>query len=534
VGILALLAASVAAGAASGATRPPPILFTSNRPDFDLVVMRADGTQRRRITRGFPNDDQPAWSPDGLRIAFGRDGKVVVLDLRTGGLRTLAKGGDPDWAPDGRRLVFRVFRAGREYLATARANGSGLRALPASRGVLVARPAWSPDGSLIAFEEGSYLWLTDPAGRHRRRLPTGGYSDSPAWTPDGLRITFTCGQDEWCEVRRDGTHYRRHRGGDEPSWSPGGELLAVTSLDGHALRLIRPDGRVVRTLVRSPHGPRDSGYGEETEPDFSPDGLWLVVTRDAGHKPTLYAIGPNGGGARLSPDLPNEEDAGAWSPDGRQIAFRLRNRRGCFLALRWPATGRSRRLARARGPASCSDRPAWSRDGHRIVYAAANDLWTIPSGGGRSVRVTNTPKVVELGPRWKPDGTLTYRDRAGIWLVAAGGTPALLVAGGQTFAWSHRGGRLAYIDASGSLVVRSAAGDDTTLVSFPGTDETGDFAADPSWSPDDGRIAFTVPPDPSDRFGEASVAVIDVASHRLHVVAESGDQWRSWSPDWRG
>jgi len=110
----------------------------------------------------------------------------------------------------------------------------------------------------------------------------------------------------------------------------------------------------------------------------------------------------------------------------------------------------------------------------------------------------------------------------------------VLVAAGQTFAWSHRGGRLAYIDASGSLVVRSPAGDDTTLVSFPGTDETGDFATDPSWSPDDRRIAFTVPPDPSDRFGEPSVAVIDVASRRLHVVAESGDQWGSWSPDSRG
>jgi Tol biopolymer transport system component len=232
--------------------------------------MRADGTRRRRITHGFPNDDQPAWCPDGQRIAFGRDGKVVVLDLRTGGLRTLAKGGDPDWAPDGRRLVFRVFRSGREYLATVRADGSGLRALSSTRGVLVARPAWSPDGNLIAFEEGSYLWLTDPAGRHRRRLPTGGYSDSPAWTPDGQRITFTCGQDEWCEVRRDGTHYRRHRGGDEPSWSPSGDLLAITSLEGHALRLIRPDGRVVRTLVRFPDGPQEIGYGEDTEPDFSP------------------------------------------------------------------------------------------------------------------------------------------------------------------------------------------------------------------------------------------------------------------------
>jgi len=313
VGIVALLAASVAAGATAGAAQPPPILFTSDRPDYDLVALRLDGGSQLRLTRGFPQDEQPAWSPDGTRIAFTRD--------------------------------------------------STCSALP--------RP-------------------TDRRG------------------------------------------------------------------------------------------------------------------------------------------------SGAWSPDGRRIAFRLRDRHGCFLALRWPATGRTLRLAHVSGPASCSDRPAWSRDGRRIVYASASDLWTIASGGGRPVRITSTPKAVELGPRWRPDGTLTYHDRASIWLLAAGGTPAVLVAAGQTFAWSHRGGRLAYIDASGSLVVRSPAGDDTTLVSFPGTDETGDFATDPSWSPDDRRIAFTVPPDPSDRFGEPSVAVIDVASRRLHVVAESGDQWGSWSPDSRG
>jgi Tol biopolymer transport system component len=536
VGILALLAASVAASTAGSAAHPPPILFTSDRPDHDLVALRLDGSLRLRLTRGFSQDEQPSWSPDGTRIAFTRDGKVAVLDLASKRVRVLTSGRDPDWSPDGRRLVFAVFRRGREWLATVSADGSEARPLGrAGRGVLVARPSWSPDGGLIAFEEGSYLWLTDPAGRHRRRLPTGGYSDSPAWTPDGRRITFTCGQDEWCEVRRDGTHYRRHRGGDEPSWSPGGDRLAVTSLDGHALRLIRPDGRVVRTLVRFPHGPQDIGYGEETEPDFSPNGLWLVVTRDGGHKPTLYAIGPRGGGARLSPDRPTDEEAGAWSPDGRRIAFRLRDRRGCFLALRWPATGRTLRLARTSGPASCSDRPAWSRDGRRIVYASANDLWTIAGGGGRPARITSTPKAVELEPRWEPDGTtLAYHDRAGVWLLAEDGTPQLLVAGGQAFARSHRGGRLAFVDASGSLVVRSAAGEDTTLVPFPGSLETGDFIAGPSWSPDDSGIAFTLPPDPSDRYGSASVAVVDVSSRRVHLVAGSGDQWGSWSPDWRG
>jgi Tol biopolymer transport system component len=536
MGIAALVVAAVAAGGAAGATQPPPILFTSDRPDHDLVALRLDGRRQLRLTRGFAQDEQPSWSPDGRRIAFTRDGKVAVLELASKRVRVLTSGSDPDWSPDGRRLVFAVFDRGREWLATARADGSGVRQLgPGGRGVLVARPAWSPDGKLIAFEADAALWLTDPAGHRRRRLPTGGYSDSPAWSPDGSRITFTCSQDTWCEIRRDGTHFRRHRGGDEPSWSPDGRLLAVTSFDAHALRLVRPRGGVVRTLVRYPHGPRDAGYGEETEPDFSPDGRWLVLTRDAARKPTLYAVGPDGGGARLSPDRPAEETGGAWSPDGSRIAFRLRDRRGCFLAIRWPATGKTRRLTRATGPVSCDDRPDWSPDGRRIAYMSARDLWTIESGGGRPVRITRTPKIIELGPRWAPGGTaLTYADSTGIWALPVGGPPRLLFAGGRSFAWSHQEGRLAYVDSSGSLVVRSSAGEETKVVTGAGSPDTGEFVSGPSWSPDDRRIAFTLPPAATDRFGSASVAVVDVATGRLHVVAGTGDQWGSWSPDWRG
>jgi Tol biopolymer transport system component len=287
--------------------------------------------------------------------------------------------------------------------------------------------------------------------------------------------------------------------------------------------------------VRFPHGPRDIGYGEETEPDFSPDGLWLVLKRDAGHKPTLYAASGGGGGARLSPDYPAEEAAGAWSPDGRRIAFRLRVRDRCFLAVRSSVGGGTDRLAHVIGPSGCADRPAWSPDGRRIAYASANDLWTIPSGGGRPLRVTYSPAVAEFGPRWDPSGTgLTYRDASGIWLLPPAGTPRLLAAGGGAFAWSHRGGSLAYVTAGGALVVRSRAGAETALVTGSGSPDTGDLITDPSWSPDDGRIAFTLPPDPADRYGSPSVAVVDIATRRLRLVAGSGDQWGSWAPDWRG
>jgi Tol biopolymer transport system component len=536
VGVAALLAAGVAAGAAAGSAQPPPILFTSDRPDYDLVALRLDDGARRQLTRGFAEDEQAAWSPDGRRLAFTRDGNVAVLDVTTRHVRVLASGRDPDWSPDGRRLVFGVFSQKREWLATISADGTRKRALgPGGRGVLVARPAWSPDGKLIAFEEGAGLWVTDPAGRHRRRLPTGGYADSPSWSPDARRITFTCGGDTWCEVRRDGSHYRRHRGGGEPAWAPDGRFLAVTSLNGHALLLARPGGGVVRTLVRFPHGPRDIGYGEEQEPDFSPDGRWLVLTRNAGRKPTLYAVGPEGGGARLSPDRHTEEAAGAWSPDGRRIAFRLRERSHCFLAVRRPATARTRRLAPMSGPLSCFDRPEWSRDGRRIVYSSARDLWTISSGGGHPVRLTRTPTAAEFGPRWAPDGvTLGYEDARGTWLLPAGGIPQLLVPNSRAFAWSHRDGRLAYVDAAGALVVRSGTGGEATVLAGAGSPDTGEFIGDLSWSPDDSRIAFTLPPDPAERYGSPAVAVVDVATSRVHVVAGSGDQWGSWSPDWRG
>ncbi len=93
-----------------------------------LVVMRADGSRRRTLTR-FPIQQRPAWSPDGSRIAFGRRGDLFSILAEGGGLR--------------------------RFTRTKRPEGE---------------PAWSPDGRHVAFTAAGGIWLMDADGEHLRKL----------------------------------------------------------------------------------------------------------------------------------------------------------------------------------------------------------------------------------------------------------------------------------------------------------------------------------------------------------------------------
>ena len=67
----ALIAGSVAGAQTREIAATPPIVFSSGQLDRDLVVMRVNGSHRRGLTPAGRDDSEPAWSPDGLRIAFG-------------------------------------------------------------------------------------------------------------------------------------------------------------------------------------------------------------------------------------------------------------------------------------------------------------------------------------------------------------------------------------------------------------------------------------------------------------------------------
>jgi hypothetical protein len=135
---------------------------------------------------------EPAWSPDGRRLAYiapgaGGAGDVFVRDAdgTHRGRITQTDGVDessPSWSPDGRYLA--VERAGR--IIVLRADGGGERRL-----IPGLQPAWSPGGRRVAFTAGDNLYLVSARGGRAQQLTsTAGSQTAPAWSPDGLRLAF--------------------------------------------------------------------------------------------------------------------------------------------------------------------------------------------------------------------------------------------------------------------------------------------------------------------------------------------------------
>jgi TolB protein len=173
----------------------------------DLYKVNPDGRSQRLTTDRLGNRE-PAWSANGMRIAFvsERDGNPEIYAMYADGSDPIQltdrPGSDlsPTWSPKGNQLVFVAEEAGVGVLYISNVDGSEITRLTTGPGDNRS-PAWSPDAQWIAYssdKEGNReIYIISPDGAVEQRITdSAAMDDQPAWSPDSQWLVFISDREE--------------------------------------------------------------------------------------------------------------------------------------------------------------------------------------------------------------------------------------------------------------------------------------------------------------------------------------------------
>jgi TolB protein len=213
-----------------------------------LRVIDRPGETAEWLVATDASEREVTWSPDGRRVAFVSKqddrigGDIFVADVegrRLVNMRNLTPRVDaspeiepqytPAWSPDGTRIAFTSYRSGGPAIWVMNADGTGARPLTDHGDHIDAFPTWSPDNRSIAFQRnspiGTRVGIVSVEDRSLRFLPFASDAAAPAWSPNGEHIAILSAPDGdrdvfvvttqgriVSQVRREGADYN-------PAWS---------------------------------------------------------------------------------------------------------------------------------------------------------------------------------------------------------------------------------------------------------------------------------------------------------------------------
>lgn len=282
-------------------------------------------------------DNTPAPAASGEANGPGRivPASVYVVNVDGSGSRTLtnralAFDAHPAWSPDGTRIAFESTVDGRRTIWVMQADGQGLRRLTELTGAAVeTAPAWSPRGDRIAYasdrDGNPEIYVVGADGAGSRRLTDNPAADGvPSWSPDGTRIAFVSDRDGqpgiWAMAADGSAPARLVPGtadpGSKPAWSPDGRAVAFASdRDGANLEIFVAEVGGAGAATKIVAGP-----GLDGEPAWSPDGAKLAFASDRDGSPQIYVANRDGSNVTKVTTKARSYTP-AWAPDGRQLVY---------------------------------------------------------------------------------------------------------------------------------------------------------------------------------------------------------------------
>jgi Tol biopolymer transport system component len=477
----------------------------------DLYLQRVGSRTAVTLTPGSPLADyQPAFSPDGERIAFRseRDGGGIFLMTASGEsvTRLTDVGYSPAWSPDGRQIVVtpRVYGLPHDVSGA----GTGMIVVTVATGekktiaspLYVLQPNWSPGGQRIA------TWVVHAGGRRDIATIAADGSDaatggvpvtddaaidwSPVWSPDGRAIYFSSMRGGTMNLWRVAVDERTGKvlGAPEPvttpstyagelSFSRDGTRLAYASID-YRSTLFRVPFDAAREALTGPPVPIVKGTRAIRDHELSPDGQWVVFNEE-GAQEDLYVARIDGSEYRRLTDEGARHRGPRWSPDGARIAF-YSDRGGSYelWTIRPDGSGLTQVTAGTNNPSF----PVWSPDGTRIAYGLT--YWFLADAAAIKMPAPAT-------------GELTYDVKNGTHYPAS---------------WSAAGDRIAGVvyapnGASTTLTTYSLQARQFTTV--PGSAARSGLWLWPAWLPDGKRLLVRT---------DAGLIVVDATTGAGHAL----------------